>query len=242
MNFSLIIPARYESSRLPGKPLIMIDGKPMLLRTWEQCVQACEPDVVYVATDDERVQALCQEHGMQVVMTSPHCLTGTDRVAECARTLDSDVFVNVQGDEPVFNPDDVRDLVAAAERFPGEVINGYCDLVDEYEYRSTQVPKVVLNEHGRLLYMSRGNIPASKSGEFVKGWRQVCAYAFPREALERFSECEAKTPLESMEDIEILRFLELGFEVRMIRMSESSIPVDYSEDIAKVEKRLRAGR
>lgn len=242
MNYSLIIPARYESSRLPGKPLVLIDGKPMLVRTWEQCVKGCDESRVYVATDDERVESLCREHGIQVMMTSPDCLTGTDRIAECADRLDSEVFLNVQGDEPVFNPKDIENLISAAQRFPGKVINGYCDLREEGEYRSSQVPKVVFAESGRLLYMSRGTIPANKAGEFIKGWRQVCAYAFPREALADFARQKKKTPLEAMEDIEILRFLEIGYEVKMIRMSDESIPVDYPEDVEKVERRLSARR
>lgn len=238
MRYSLIIPARYESSRLPGKPLVMIGGKPMIVRTWEQCAKACDPSLIHVATDDERVEAVCRENGIEVIMTSPECLTGTDRVAECASQLDSDFFVNVQGDEPVFDPEDIRNLISAARRYPGEIINGYCDIETREEFFSTQVPKVVFADSGRLLYMTRGNIPGNKSGTFVKGWRQVCAYSFPRDALLLFAERDCKTPLEAMEDIEILRFLELGFEVKMIRMSDESIPVDYPEDVKKVERRL----
>lgn len=242
MNFSLIIPARYESSRLPGKPLVLINGKPMLVRTWEQCVKACDKTRVYVATDDERVESLCRDNGIQVMMTSSDCLTGTDRIAECAERLDSEVFLNVQGDEPVFNPEDIKNLISAAKRFPEDVINGYCDLQEESEYRSPQIPKVVFGDSGRLLYMSRGNIPANKAGKFVKGWRQVCAYSFPREALTHFARQKTKTPLEAIEDIEILRFLELGYQVKMIRMSDESIPVDYPEDVEKVGRRLAARR
>lgn len=240
MNYSLIIPARYDSSRLPGKPLVLIEGRPIIVRTWQQCIKACDPALIYVATDDERVEGVCREHGIQVLITSSECLTGTDRIAECAQQLDADLFIDVQGDEPVFNPEDISSLISAAKRWPGTVINGYCDLKTDEEYYSTQVPKVVFTESGRLIYMSRGTIPGNIAGKRIKGWRQVCAYSFPREALMRFAEQKNKTPLEAIEDIEILRFLELGFEVKMIRMSDESIPVDYPEDVDKVERRLTA--
>ncbi len=239
MTYSIIIPARYQSTRLPGKPLVSIGGKPMIVRTWEQCVQASPPETVYVATDDQRVEQACREHGIQVLMTSDSCLTGTDRVAECAGQLDSDIFINVQGDEPLFSPGDIKALIQAAQEQPETVINGYCPLNSEEPYNSRQVPKVVFDQKERLLYMSRGPIPSSKKGAFQAGWRQICAYSFPRRALEAFSERGEKTPLEALEDIEILRFLEMGIPVQMIPMSDVSIPVDHPEDVKKVEQRLR---
>lgn len=238
MKYSIVIPARYKSTRLPGKPLSLICGKPMIVHTWEQCVKAVDPNLVYVATEDERVSKVCIEHDIQVIMTSDKCLTGTDRVAECAKQLDSDVFINVQGDEPLFNPDDIKVLVDEALKNPDVVLNGYCQFNSEEEYNSTQVPKVVFDISGRLLYMSRGPIPSNKEGSFQHGWRQICAYSFPRKALSVFAQQELKTPLEAIEDIEILRFLELGIEVRMVEMSDASISVDNPEDIIKVEKRF----
>lgn len=234
MNYAIIIPARYESSRLPGKPLIDLDGIPMLVRTYRQCAKACPAEKIYVATDDPRIKAVCDAYGIQSLRTSSDCLTGTDRVAECAKKLDYDIFINVQGDEPVFNPDDISRLIDAIYQYPGEVLNGVCEIHDESQFRSTSTPKAVMRNDGRLLYMSRAAIPTSKKNEFTKAWRQVCAYAFPRAALEAFIAQPAKTPLELIEDIEILRFLELGFEVRMITLSEDSIAVDVPEDVPKV--------
>jgi 3-deoxy-manno-octulosonate cytidylyltransferase (CMP-KDO synthetase) len=235
MNYSIIIPARYESTRLPGKPLVDIAGKPMIIRTWEQCVKAASPEDIYVATDDERVESVCKAHGAQVIMTSVDCLTGTDRVAECAESLDSDLFINVQGDEPIFNPGDIRNLIHAALEKPDTIINGYAPIETEEEHLSPSVPKVVVGESGNLLYMSRAPIPGNKKQEFVVGWRQICAYSFPRAALKAFASYPGRTPLEDIEDIEILRFLELGFPVQMIEMTDMSIPVDNPEDVAKVE-------
>ncbi len=239
MNHAIIIPARYSSSRLPGKPLVVLDGVPMVVRTWRQCAKAVDPRRIYVATDDVRIEAVCHENGIQSIMTSQDCLTGTDRVAECAQRLEADIFINVQGDEPVFNPDDLLKLINAAERFPGEVLNGVCEIQLEAHFRSGSIPKVVMRLDGRLLYMSRAPIPSTKGQGYVRAWRQVCAYAFPREALQAFTSQKSKTRLEQIEDIEILRFLELGYEVRMIELSEDSIAVDLPEDIEHVTTAIK---
>jgi 3-deoxy-manno-octulosonate cytidylyltransferase (CMP-KDO synthetase) len=238
MNYAIIIPARFPSTRLPGKPLVEISGVPMIVRTWRQCVKVAEPSNVYVATDDQRVIDACKLHGIQALMTSDKCLTGTDRVAECAEMIEADVFINVQGDEPLFNPEDILTIIEASRTSPDMIINGYAPLEDAADYNSSQVPKVVVDQQENLIYMSRSPIPGNKRGEFALGWRQICAYAFPREALRAFLSYGKKTPLESQEDIEILRFLELGFRVKMIKMSADSIPVDNPEDIVKVEARL----
>jgi 3-deoxy-manno-octulosonate cytidylyltransferase (CMP-KDO synthetase) len=238
MNYCVIIPARYQSSRLPGKPLINLCGIPMIIRTYQQCIKACSPELVYVATDDYRIRDVCELNNIQVIMTSSDCLTGTDRIAECSKNIDADVFINVQGDEPLFNPKDLELLISKVDKFPGEVLNGYCEIKEEYLFRSGSIPKVVFRPNGRLLYMSRSSIPSNKKQGFEKGWRQVCAYAFPREALKEFSSVTEKTPLENIEDIEILRFLELGWEVRMIELSSESIAVDTPEDISRVEEAI----
>jgi 3-deoxy-manno-octulosonate cytidylyltransferase (CMP-KDO synthetase) len=174
------------------------------------------------------------------VMTSADCLTGTDRVAEVARHIHANTYINVQGDEPLFNPADLSALIGVAMENPSDVVNGYCPIFEEAAFRSPSVPKVVIRPDGRLLYMSRGAIPTDKKLGFAKAWRQVCAYAFPRAALESFSACTEKTALEEIEDIEILRFLELGWEVKMVQMSEASVAVDHPEDVEAVERLLRA--
>src|SRR5690606_27580009 len=143
-----------------------------------------------------------------------------------------------QGDEPVINPEDIEEIIKNIN-FSNEVIlNGYTTIQNEQEYISLSTPKVVFAESGKLLYMSRSPIPGNKIGDFNKAWRQVCIYAFPYRALEKFSSVQ-KTPLEEEEDIEILRFLELGYEVKMIEMSSQSIPVDIEEDLIKVKNYLQ---
>lgn len=240
MKFITIIPARYQSSRLPGKPLVDLCGTPMIIRTYQRCLKAVPANKIYVATDDERIQSVCVQCGIQVIMTSKDCLTGTDRVAEAASKVDADIYINVQGDEPLFNPNDLMHLIEFADKYPDQIVNGYCAISDEVLFRSGSIPKVVMRPDGRLLYMSRAPIPTNKNFDFVKSWRQVCAYAFPAKAIQAFAIRKKKSPLEEIEDIEILRFLELGFEVRMIEMSDASIAVDTPEDVIKVEKAIQA--
>lgn len=238
MNFIVVIPARYKSSRFPGKPLVEIAGKSMLLRTYEQCIKAVDKNLVYVATEDQRIVDHCDAHGMNVLLTSDNCLTGTDRLAEVSNIIKADYYINVQGDEPVFDPNDILKVLTQIEQGSEEIINGFCAIETEEQYRSASIPKVVFRPDGRLLYMSRSPIPGNKAFEFVKGWRQVCIYSFPAKALNKFAETQTKLPLENEEDIEILRFLELGFEVRMIELSSHSIAVDNPEDVIKVTNRL----
>lgn len=238
-NYLVVIPARYGSSRLPGKPLIELEGVPMIVRTYRQCIKAVPRDKVVVATDDDRVRLCCEAEGIRVLMTSSQCLTGTDRVAEVAKRISADTYINVQGDEPIFNPDDLRLLLEVAKENKDSVVNGYCEILEEERFRSFTIPKVVVRPDGRLLYMSRASIPATKGDRFVRGWRQVCAYAFPYNALQDFAGSKTKTPLEAMEDIEILRFLEIGWEVKMVKMSAQSISVDTPEDVPRVEHAIR---
>ena len=240
MSYALIIPARFESSRFPGKPLLDLKGLPMVVRTYEQCAKVVDKGLIYVATDDDRIVSVCAQHGIQTLRTSKQCLTGTDRVAECANKLNVDTYINVQGDEPVFNPCDIELLIDGMWRYPNKILNGVCPIQDEAHFRSVSVPKVVMREDDTLLYMSRSPIPMGKDQNFVNGWRQVCAYVFPRDALLTFSLRSEKTRLEKIEDIEILRFLELGFDVQMIRMSDKSIPIDHQDDVPAVLAAIEA--
>jgi 3-deoxy-manno-octulosonate cytidylyltransferase (CMP-KDO synthetase) len=240
MSFIVVIPARYGSGRFLGKPLINLCGVPMIVRTYRQCIKVVPAERVYVATDDERIKSVCEASGIRVIMTSSDCLTGTDRVAEVARQIEVDTYINVQGDEPVFNPDDLQQLLKAAVAHPQDVINGFCTIRDEEMFRIASIPKVVMRPDGRLLYMSRAPIPTNKKHGLVKAWRQVCAYAFPRHALEAFASSPTKTKLEDIEDIEILRFLELGWEIRMVPMSDTSVAVDSYEDVERAESAIRS--
>jgi 3-deoxy-manno-octulosonate cytidylyltransferase (CMP-KDO synthetase) len=239
MNFIVVIPARFASSRLPGKPLIDIAGKSLIQRTWERTIEAVNPESVYVATDNEKIVSHCEFFGIQTILTSDKCLTGTDRVAEVAKKIIVDFYINVQGDEPLINPDDILATITACRKYPGEVINGFASIKAEDDYRSLTIPKVIARPDGRLLYMSRSPIPGNKSNTFEKAWKQVCVYGFPRKSLFDYTGTNGKTDLEAIEDLEMLRFLELGYDVRMIPLSHDSIAVDTPADIERVLQYLK---
>lgn len=239
MEKVIIIPARYASSRLPGKPLIDIAGETMIHRTWMRCSQVFPKDKIYIATDDERIKEHCLEKDMKYIMTSPDCLTGTDRIVEASKKINAEIYINVQGDEPILNPDDLVEMVEAADRYPYEILNGYTRINAEEHFRSPTIPKVVLRPDGRLLYMSRAPIPTDKEHNYISAWRQICIYVFPKESLIAFGKRNKKTELEEIEDIEILRFLEMGYEVRMIPLSSESIAVDTPDDVIEVEEIIK---
>ena len=239
MKYIIVIPARYKSKRLPGKPLANIGGLPMIVRTYNQCAKVVSKDKIVVATDSLKIKNVCNEFKIKSIMPSNKCLTGTDRVAEVAKKIKCSFYINVQGDEPFFNPNDLKMLIKEAERKPKEVINGYTEIKERKLFFSSSIPKVVFDKKDYLLYMSRGPIPSNKTLEFKKAWRQVCAYSFPRKALFDFTKTKNKTPVESIEDIEILRFLEMGYKVKMIKMSNKSLAVDNNEDLEKAKIYLK---
>tara|TARA_Y200000002_G_scaffold150646_1_gene124511 strand:+ start:78 stop:809 length:732 start_codon:yes stop_codon:yes gene_type:complete len=239
MKFIVVIPARYKSKRLPGKPLAKIGGLPMIVRTYNQCRKVVRKDNIIVATDSVKIKKVCDEYKINSIITSSKCLTGTDRVAEVAKKINCSFYINVQGDEPFFNPYDLKKLINIAKKKPNEIINGYAEIKDKKLFFSSSIPKVVFDRKEYLLYMSRGPIPSNKKFVFKKAWRQICAYSFPKKALSDFTKIKNKTPIESLEDIEILRFLEQGYRVKMIKMSNKSLAVDNNEDLEKAKIYLK---
>jgi len=240
MKIGLIIPARYQSSRFPGKPLAKILGMPMIWHVWNQCIKAIEREKVFVATDSEEILNAVNRFGGNGIMTSEECMTGTDRVAEANKALNFDYVVNVQGDEPIIDPDNINKVVNQAKRNPSSVINLAAAITNQEDFYNLSIPKVVFNENNKLLYMSRAPIPNNKENKLVHAYRQVCVYGFHKEHLESFSKANSKTNLESIEDIEILRFLDLSINVEMMIVQSDNIAVDHPEDIEKVERLLTA--
>jgi 3-deoxy-manno-octulosonate cytidylyltransferase (CMP-KDO synthetase) len=234
LNYAIVIPARYKSSRYPGKPLIDLVGKSMIQRVWEQCSKAVGSQHVYIATDDDRILQHCASFTDNIVMTNEDCLTGTDRVAEVAFKLNLDYVINVQGDEPIIDPAAILAVKSAYEAHPDTVINAMSTITSEDEYSSLTIPKVVASPTGKLFYMSRSPIPGNKDNNFNWAWKQVCIYAFPSEALKKFAQQTHKTPLEEQEDIEILRFLEMGINVQMVKVDSGTIAIDTPVDREKV--------
>ena len=237
-DYSVLIPARFESSRFPGKPLIDLNGKPMIQHVWERCCFAVGADRVFVATDDNRIKKCVEEFGGGVIMTSNSCLTGTDRLAEANRLLQCDFVVNVQGDEPLIEPEHIN-LVLEQFKQTGNVTNAMCPISSEEEFRSLTIPKVVFTKAKKLLYMSRAPVPLTKNGDFKAGYKQVCIYAFSKAQLEFFASNESKSYHERIEDIEILRFLENDYEVDMVEVNSGSLAIDAPDDVDKVLQKLR---
>ena len=151
-NFIVVIPARLKSNRLPGKPLIKISGVPMVVRTYLQCAKVVDKKLLYVATDSSKIKSVCEKYGIRTILTSSKCFTGTDRVAEVAKKIDSKVYINVQGDEPIFNPADLKKLIKFSLKNPKEIISGYCKITEERMYNDLNVPKVVLDKNNYLFH------------------------------------------------------------------------------------------
>lgn len=237
MKIIIVIPARYNSSRFPGKPLKLINGIPLIQRTYNICREGFNGKIL-VATDSSKIFDYCKRNNIEVSLTSSDCITGTDRVAEIAENLDFEWIINLQGDEPIFNPSDIRLLINYISNLNDyKVVTGYTKINDSNLFFSNQSIKVLFNVNSELIYSSRAPIPGNKTNTFVTGYRHVPIYAFRNTILRDFKS-NKKSPIESIEDIELIRFLEKGIKVKMIEMSDQSIPVDNVEDIAKVEKVL----
>lgn len=242
MKTVVLIPARFKSSRFPGKPLVKLLGKPMILWVAELSAKAVGAENVYVATDDARIFSLVTSSGFQAVMTSDKALTGTDRIAEAAESIDADIYINVQGDEPLVSPDDILKVAEFKRLNMESVANAFCIIGSNENPHSENIPKVIFNERGELVYMSRVAIPGFKdqANAPLKYYKQVCIYGFTKDQLVRFRSYERKSALEVVEDIEILRFLELGVSVKMIEAGTATLAVDVPGDVAAVESVLRA--
>ncbi|MFO7032804.1 3-deoxy-manno-octulosonate cytidylyltransferase [Limnospira fusiformis CCALA 023] len=241
MKSVVIVPARYQSSRFPGKPLVPLLGKPMILWVAELSAQAVGQENVYVATEDTRILDVVESAGFQAVMTSDKALTGTDRLAIATEQIEADIYINVQGDEPLVNPKDIVKIRDKKIEHMDSVINGYCWISDHENPESINIPKVITNEANQLVYMSRRALPGFKEAKNAptRYKKQVCIYAFTKDELHAFKQFGRKSELEQSEDIEILRYLELDKSVIMVETEGGSLAVDIPEDIAPVEAALK---
>ncbi len=241
MKSCVIIPARFKSSRLPGKPLIKLLNKEMIIWVAELSSSAVGRNNVYVATDDNRISKKVNEYGFNSIMTSSNLLTGTDRVAEASRELDYDIFVNVQGDEPLIDPNDILKAIELKKKYPSAVINSFCYLSKGENPQNKNIPKVITNKNNDLIYISRAVIPNSKEKnlEDINYKKQVCIYSYFRNELDSFFSIKEKSFIEKVEDIEILRFMDLDKKIKMFQASKSSLAVDVISDVEKVENELK---
>ena len=239
MKTSIIIPARYGSSRYRGKPLVKILGREMILRVADIC-KKIKNVRVFIATDSKKIANVAEKNGYDYIMTSKNCLTGTDRVAEASKKIKSEIFINVQGDEPTISPRDIQKIMNAKKKFPNHVICGY-DKIHNFESpKNINLPKVVVNSKGELIYISRALVPGTKKkNQNINYFKQVCIYAFNKKQLNKFHLKKRKSIIEKIEDIEILRFFEMDEKIKMVKLNSNSVAVDEMRDVKKAEKLLK---
>ncbi len=244
MKRCAFIPARYDSSRFPGKPLALIAGTPMILRVYERASACSQLSDVYVATDDERIYRCVKAVGGKVVMTAPSHMSGTDRIAEAASIVgleDEDIIVNIQGDQPAFDPAVVRQLVEPFDEDDSVVMTTLKHRIsDPKDIDNPNHVKVVTDNKGFALYFSRHAIPYHRdSGTGTLYFKHLGFYAFRMDFLLRFTRL-AEGALERVEKLEQLRALENGFRIKVVETEFNSLEVDVPQDVVQVEAALRS--
>lgn len=252
MKITAIIPARYGSTRFPGKALADLGGKPMIQHVYERTARATHLSRVIVATDDQRIADAVKRFGGETVMTSPDHETGTDRLAEVAGQLNDEIIVNVQGDEPLIEPAMIDQAVAPFLADPQLQMGTLkCRIKCLHDFLSPNVVKVVTDSQGYALYFSRSPLPFFrdkwqdlKDEAFASG-RMLChkhvgLYVYQRDFLLRYAALP-QTPLECAEKLEQLRALENGIRIRVVETDFESLGVDTPEDLAKARERIKQG-
>lgn len=236
MNVLCVIPARYASTRLPGKPLADIAGKPMIQRVYERAAQATIPTAVLVATDHPLVEETVKRFGGRVMMTSANHPTGTDRLAEVAESYaDADVIINVQGDEPLIAPDIIDRL---AQLFADDETLQMATVITKLDERDATDPnavKAVTDLKGNALYFSRSLIPYPRVAAKAPVYKHIGIYAYRRDFLLSYAKM-APTPLEQAESLEQLRALENGYTIRTIFTDHEFIGIDTKEDLERINQ------
>lgn len=234
---AIVIPARMASTRFPGKPLVDLGGKPMVQWVVEAARASGIAERVLVATPDDEILSACEAFGAEAIRTRLDHPSGTDRLAEVAEKIEADVYVNVQGDEPLVPPETIRACAAPLLRDPSVEMGSVCAPCPGEEWENPSVVKVVTALSGDALYFSRYAIPFPRSSREVK--KHLGLYAFRRDVLQRFATWP-QSPLERVESLEQLRFLENGVRIRMSEGQGSAVAVDTPEQAEQVRKLLAA--
>ncbi|MGS0674298.1 8-amino-3,8-dideoxy-manno-octulosonate cytidylyltransferase KdsB [Shewanella sp. 0m-4] len=242
MNVTLLIPARYGSSRFPGKPLAPINGKPMIQHVYERAALAKGLKDIYVATDDDRIKDAVEGFGGKVVMTGADAASGTDRIDDAITQLglaDDDLVINLQGDQPLIDPISIEQIISLFERHPGEfdmATLGY-EISDDEQLNDPNHVKMVFDNNFNALYFSRARIPYGRDTTDYPVYKHLGVYAYTRKFIQTF----AKLPLgrlEDLEKLEQLRALEYGYKIKVAISAFDSPEVDTPEDIRICEARL----
>jgi 3-deoxy-manno-octulosonate cytidylyltransferase (CMP-KDO synthetase) len=229
----VVIPARYGSTRLPGKPLLEIGGKQLVRWVFEKAVQSRLQDGVLIATDDERIRAAAIAFGADVVMTDPACMSGTERVFEAIQDRDADIIVNLQGDEPFIEPSMIDLLFDAIDRGNLSMATLCSPITDTQEYEDPNTVKVVVDRSGFALYFSRAPIPFYRNREEDRvAYKHVGVYGFRRDFLAEYVTME-RGILEETECLEQLRVLEHGCKIKVLLTEYQGFGIDTGEDIKR---------
>ncbi len=237
-----VIPSRYASSRFEGKPLTMIAGKPMIQRVYEQAQKSKAVSKTIVATDDIRIFDAVKSFGGEVVMTSEECRSGTDRVAQTADILTmapDDIIVNIQGDQPIFNPATLDEMIAPFENNPDIVMSTLAfKIVDKREITDPKDVKVTFDNKGFAMYFSRAQIPYPRDKDTdADFYKHLGFYAYKKKFLDKLVEIPTGT-CEHIEKLEQLRVLEFGFKIKVVITQYDSPEIDLPEDIKRIEAKL----
>lgn len=233
-----MIPARMAAVRLPGKPLLDLCGKSMVQRVWERACQASLLHDVYVATPDREILEAVERFGGKAIMTSDKHRSGTDRLAEAVLQVEADIVVNIQGDEPLIDPEDINKAVVPLLVDPALQMTSLMAPCPSDQLDNPATVKVVCDRQGNALYFSRARIPFPRASEPAAGVMQhVGLYAYRKAFLLRYAALNP-TPLERTEMLEQLRVLENGFTIRMVEVANAPLSVDTPEDLAEMRERI----
>jgi len=239
-----VVPARYDSKRFPGKVLVDLLGKPLIQRVYEQAKKAELLDDLLVATDNDKIFKAVENFGGKAIMTSANLRSGTDRLAEVARGLDADIFVNIQGDEPLISPEVISKVAEALIKDETiDIATVARKITARKEFDNPDVVKVVIDKDGFALYFSRAQIPyirhqLERKNMSSVSYKHIGLYAYRRKFLLNFSQME-ESSLEKVEDLEQLRALENGYKIKVVITECDSIGVDTVEDLERVRRILK---
>jgi 3-deoxy-manno-octulosonate cytidylyltransferase (CMP-KDO synthetase) len=232
-----VIPARYGSTRFPGKPLAEIRGKPMIQWVYESAVKAKSLDRVIIATDDVRIMRVVWNFGGQAMLTSKKAKSGTDRVAETAKKMSADIIVNIQGDEPLISAKTIDQVVRPLQKDKRLLMSTAASVMNpsDSDAQISDVVKVVVDQMDNALYFSRSPIPFHRTAKgFQEYYRHCGIYGYRRDFLLRFTKWK-QTPLETAESLEQLRALEHGIRIRVVQVKQFSLGVDTKNDLEKLK-------
>lgn len=232
-----VIPARYKSSRFPGKPLADILGKPMIWWTYQQALKVNGLDDLYIATDDDKIFDICKNLEMKVVMTSDTCPTGVDRLAEVATKIEANYYVLIQGDEPLLEPESIEHMVDIIKEAPNDesVKTFRTPIKNPIDAINYTIIKIVTDLNDNVLLASRSPIPYPKGGIDFKYYKSVGIYAYPRSILLQYPSL-MHGPLENAEDHDFMRMLENGINMKAYKLNTETISVDTPKDLERVKK------